>query len=1082
MKTAVYIGVMSVWLSAVAVFGQALVGAVNELALWPKNKALAVEMAELKLSLPEGERQGFNAARWSLPKESVAGRMVRMSVEIRGEGILQGVRPYYGGKIQIDALFGKTPQYYALPVPLGTFAWQRVERVFYFPADLSRANLQVGFQESAGTMWLRDFRLEALGWPIDLTAAANMAFADEVAGDGQGGWSDQGPENDARVFVPLLNALSYKGLPFMPAPGEGKAVLTMRSPKYAAGLPAATVAVRALGPARYLYVLHALCWGAAGSKEPVGMITVVGSSGRQQQIVVRENLDVADWWNPRHVSNGGVVLTAKRADGGEIGLYGSKFALNADLEEIKEVRFLAQSNRAVWTIVAMTASAMDLPLPHQVPYVVTAGAQWRPLRYPERNVRVDGSALDVSGYLPVEPAGAHGRVIINDQGRFAFADKPGQPVRFRANSIGGGAIDDCGDKAGIELFCREMRKNGFNMIRTHFLDSWLVRGGEKDGDIQAEQLDHFDYLVYCLKQHGIYLNFDLMTNFIGYTPGSSWNARLTEECYKGRLHFDPAIRKNWRDGAERVLCHVNPYTNTRLIDEPLLAMTHGYNEQEFGFMRPFSVELVRPAYQDFLRRQYETVAAMNKDLGTAFRRFEDVACFSPEERDRPIVRVFMQEVEIGTLRWYKQQLQEMGYDGPLSNYNMLKDQHYNQVRRAGDYVSINSYHDHPWDDLKTLSQQSAIGRKAAVFRDAIATRQQGMPMVVTEYASVFWNQYRHDQAFVFSAYAAFQDVDVLTAHANSVSVRTVSEQDRLRSFTMYNDPMGLAAEYLAFFMFLRGDVASAQQRVRVAVDMDGIYDAPDKMRPLAYTQSQLALLTGFAIDCVDKKTPAPALAENEMAMQGQGGANVITDLAGFSMTVEGEKAEELSLATIAMLKQRGWLGETNRSDGKGIFENASGEIYLDATRNFMCVDTPRLQGVSAEAQTRWQTRDLDVREISERGCLAVVSVDGLAEVRQARRLTLVYATDALNSTMTFASDDKKTVVDFGTGPTLLKSGRVTIAIANVNAQDMAVYALDLAGNRVEEITTKRVEGEKIVVTIDTEKLQEPTMFFEMVCE
>ena len=35
---------------------------------------------------------------------------------------------------------------------------------------------------------------------IDLKSAANRGFADEAAGDGKGGWSDQGPANDMSIF------------------------------------------------------------------------------------------------------------------------------------------------------------------------------------------------------------------------------------------------------------------------------------------------------------------------------------------------------------------------------------------------------------------------------------------------------------------------------------------------------------------------------------------------------------------------------------------------------------------------------------------------------------------------------------------------------------------------------------------------------------------------------------------------------------------------------------------------------------------------------------------------------------------
>lgn len=44
--------------------------------------------------------------------------------------------------------------------------------------------------------------LEARIVPVDLRGAVNAGFADEIAGDGKGGWTDQGPQQDLHTIRP----------------------------------------------------------------------------------------------------------------------------------------------------------------------------------------------------------------------------------------------------------------------------------------------------------------------------------------------------------------------------------------------------------------------------------------------------------------------------------------------------------------------------------------------------------------------------------------------------------------------------------------------------------------------------------------------------------------------------------------------------------------------------------------------------------------------------------------------------------------------------------------------------------------
>ena len=89
---------------------------------------------------------------------------------------------------------------------------------------------------------------------VDLSKAANRSLADEVAGDGRGGWTDQGPEMDMRKLPTGDQVIG--GVPFRIARGPKAVVAVQANPK-----PGGDVVKEATIPVgrkmEALYVLHA---------------------------------------------------------------------------------------------------------------------------------------------------------------------------------------------------------------------------------------------------------------------------------------------------------------------------------------------------------------------------------------------------------------------------------------------------------------------------------------------------------------------------------------------------------------------------------------------------------------------------------------------------------------------------------------------------------------------------------------------------------------------------------------------------------------------------------------------------------
>lgn len=1047
----------------------------------------------LKITSDDTTGQSVFVCVYRLKPKAVAGKRLTATAEVMRDLTPPSVK-WQGGKFQ---LYIKTPAkqdwkgvYMANP----RSGWETLTFTADIPADAETVELTLGIQNASGTIWFRNLAVEAADTVLRFDSQANMGFRDPVPRDGKGGWSDQGPQNDAANF-PFKNK-TFGNVPFGvidPGSNNGKAVAVFKSSQFPAGLEEVKFDLSPLAVnGGYLYLLHTLAFGS-NAKGDVGTIEFTGKNGKTATLPVRGGRDVADWWAPSRRENAFPASLWQNAGGGLVGVYVSKFAVPQEVEELAAIRIRPEDPSVLWLLLGATLSANDYPPPDGKQYTVKADAVWKPLPIPEKAGVIPGSALDLSRVLDQPPVGALGRVIIGKDGNFVFEKQPDKPVRFLAMSYLRGLFFDAHGypaelpvKEAADEFVRQLRMQGFNMIRFHYLDSTMLEKSDTDFKLNPDTLDRFDYLIARMKEAGIYANIDVMASRIGWSHGYSWEAKPGDKrSFTLDIHFQPEVRENWKTGFRNLLTHVNPYTGTRLLDDPVLAIAVAYNEQEFGWLKD-NFGQAAEAWRAFLKQRYGTIDALKTAWGkpaAGYADFEQVPAFTVAQiaenspRGADLAR-FIAERENELVEWYQKTARELGFKGYLASYNMAQSLHNIVSRRNNDFIALNSYHAHPFNNA--IDPAGAIERKAGYVRAFSAVRQYGKPLMATELGHAFWNPYRYEEGLVAGAYAALQGLDGLTPFAESVTAR--SSLKPVTSFSLRNDAILKSQEFLTAFLFRRGDVKTADSKVRVRIDPEAIFTGNFYSDALNSDQAMLSLVTGFTTEVGENG----AASEREFIIPAAGGSALLIrsiGVAGYTQAQESKAGIFQFSDTLGRLKKAGLVPAGNRTDhAKGIFESSTGEIYLDSPKHFMSVNTPRFQGICGEAGTTAKLKDFEVKKLGVRAGLSLVSLENNKPLADSSRMVLVFATNLLNSGMVFEDDTFRTRLKNGELPLLLETGGFRAALNNRNADKLRLYALGINGKRLAELPLVKSPG-RVEFEVDTAKIPNgPALYFELACE
>lgn len=969
----------------------------------------------------------------------------------------------------------------------------------------------VGAKIYVGSVTVRDLSMAST---LDLRPVANFGFADPKAADGVGGWSDQGPDNDFAEFP--VRQKEFCGIPFQivdPVKNQGKGIVVFDSPSLKTGVRQISLPVSGTEVApKYLYLLQTLCGYSASGSEPVGKILFTLADGTTQELPVVPGRDMADWWQPKKLPNGLVGYTGRNRSS-EVGVYLSRYEMPA--KPVKQIT-LETTAMKQWVVVGATLSdftAEEVQVPEER---IVANEQWKAADLADLAVK-PGSALDFSALVTREPAGTLGRLVVNAQGRPVFEKKPEKPVRFFTCPVLPDQVlttKTARTHEDIDRYAEAIARQGYNMVRLHFLDAYLMGTAAGNGPVtkmdptyfgdpatipfHAENFDRILYFVSCLKKRGIYILLDLGTNTSGYTDVSPWRNNMKPGEYPLRLFVDPKARANWRAGNLKLLTTVNPYTGVPLAKDPIITAVVFYNEQNtrfsYGSKGNDLGDTFYPAWKKWVQAKYKTVDAMQKAWAGAEKlpsplTFDNVPIIDEARYNTggPLgqdMAKFMVELSRDLTKWYDSVVREAGYPGLTVQWDFILRQSEIPLRAMMPVIVMHGYQAHPSDWVRpgsTIDQNSSLTYGGGYFRWLAPTRMLDRPFLISESGHVFWNRYRHEQGLFFSSYAALQDWDC-------IALSHIPAHLWLKPMESFNntgnDPINRASEVIAALAFLRADVASSTHTVEFPLTQKEIFDSGNAYaRAFNYDLSMLYTLCKVGISYTGDLTPiAPgAKVTSNLKIKASDGST-FKDHGAFG-TVESDAKSETGLArAVRQIRESGIIDKANVTDvSKRLYQSDTKELTLGMDGDgLLTVITPRLEGVVMKQDKPFALKNLTVNTCSVPAMVAAASLDKGKTLDTADRLIVVFSTDALNSGMRFSSPARTTILDNGKLPVLIQVGKVSVTIANRTLTNPVAYALKFNGERGDKLPVTVADG-RLTVTMDTSKLAiGPSPFIEIV--
>jgi len=854
------------------------------------------------------------------------------------------------------------------------------------------------------TIELQPYRSE----PVSIAKQANMGFADEVASDGKGGWTDQGPSNDLRTLT--VGKQRFGGVLFdiiNPAANNGKSCMVFAGPQQPTFMRSATVPAN--GKAfPFLYLLHAIAWPPEQFGK-IGQIQAKYADGETQIIDINFDRDVSNWWNALTTPNGDVVWTSRSGTG----LFLSRFNLKD--KPLVSLTF-EPTALAVWMVVGASLGE-SIPKPFiSPPTYIVAGDRWAPYKF-DLSV-LPGSIMDFSIFNHA-PAGKIGP-IIEKNGHFVYQNDPTRRARLIGSNLCFSA--NYQPKEACKKMAENMARMGYNAVRFHHYDNSLSNFSGPDVTLNPVELDKLDYLFACCKEKGIYVTIDLHTIRIlakGLIPEADVSSN-NEHVMKALVPISEPARKNWETFTRNLLTHVNPYTKMAWKDDPAL----------------FGICIMNEANLEFWVDQWPSIRELYQ---REFTRWLNGKNPISAERSR-LYAQFLAETQLRSYERCKAFIRSLGCKALLTDDNFIDSPQTRFVRPHQDFNDNHIYRAaltpiHRWgalpaksnqdNDLKTFASLPMVMAKARVF---------GKPYTISEFNMAFPNRYRAESGLMMGAYGGLQDWDGLFRFAYAHAAQNTQNVNATVWMELALDPINLLSERISALLFARQDVKPANQSVPLALTRQEVFDPMINEEDIQQAYRNLGLQ--YRIGQWDLEN-----------------SNIIPDSIYKAVGVAKDSPAAVKNVPYQQLSKSRLTAMLKNSDR---IESDTGQIVLFPRQGQMSVVTEKTECFALEEK---QSLSGNVLTVKNNGPFSVVMLSAMDNrpLTQSQRLVLFHLTDSSNTNARYFDKECTVIEEWGTLPHLVRIGAVTLSMKADPSRKIKLWAVDMSGKRIAELPVKRTK-------------------------